>query len=272
MFELPPNPRSVRILTDPEIERLRAQYPDLPASPRTCVTCRGTGTFRWYFEGEPGDWKCPCEEQFLLHRFLLHAGVELHYQRLFWGDADGIAEDVLAVVEDYIQHFDDYLANGLGLLLWGSMGTGKSMLSALLLKRVLQRGGDGFFATFHGLLDLFTEGWQRSEHKTWFDKRIRNAGLLVIDDIGREHAGRSAVAETALDHVLRTRVAADRPTLITTNRHPDELGTLYSGNALSLLSESAIVHEFRGADYRPRHRQRKIDEAKAGLRRPVVFE
>lgn len=271
MHELPALPSSVRVLRTDESDRLKALYTDLPATPANCVTCKGRGSFRWNFEGEPADWKCPCDDQFLLHRYLLNAGIEKHYQRLFWDDATGVREDVLDVVQDYIDNVEAYVASGLGLLLWGRVGTGKTLLATLLMKAILERGVDGYFATFHTLIDLFTEGWNKDEHKAWFDRRLRNAGLLVIDDIGREYGGRNAVAETVLDHVLRTRVAADRPTIITTNKAPTELGALYSGNALSLLSESAITYEFVGADYRPEHLSRKVAEAKAGLVRPVVF-
>lgn len=273
MLELPALPRTVKVLSSDDTERLRALYPDLPKGPGNCVTCKGRGQFRWRDEdwGDPVDWACSCEDQFLLNRWFLHSGIEIHYQRLFWADASGVREDVLDVVTDYIEHLDAYTTAGLGLLLWGRVGTGKTMLATLLMKSILEKGVDGYFATFHTLLDLFTAGWQADAQKAWFDRRLRNAGVLVIDDIGREYAGRSQVAETALDHVLRQRVAADRPTIITTNRAPDELATVYSGNALSLISESAIVKEFVGADYRPEHRQRKIDEAKAGLTRPLVF-
>jgi DNA replication protein DnaC len=271
MLELPPLPRAVRVLDTAETVRLRAMYSDLPKGVTDCVTCKGALKFRWLGpDGQPADYACRCEDQFLLHRYLLNAGIEKHYQRLAWDDATGVAADVLDVVNDYVEHVDAYMQNGLGLVLWGKFGTGKTMISSLLLKEALAKGVDGYFATFHILLDLFTAGWERDEHKRWFDHRIRNAGLLVIDDIGREYQGRNAVAESVLDHVLRTRVSADRPTIITSNKTPDELGTLYSGNAVSLLSESSIVHEFRGADHRPEHRQRKIFEAKNRLTRPIT--
>lgn len=272
MHELSPLPPAIPILSTTDTERLRELHPSLPSSPRACVTCKGTGQFRWLDDdGQPADWKCDCDEQFILHRYLLASGIELHYQRLRWADAEGVPPDALGVIEDYIEHCDAYVQAGLGLVLWGKVGTGKTMLAALLLKSLLEKGVRGQMVTFHTMLDLFTAGWEQKEAKVWFEQRITHADVLVLDDIGREHGGRNAVAESTLDHVLRSRVAADRPTIMTTNRTQEELGTLYSGNALSLLSESAIVQEFRGTDYRPEHQTRKITEAKARLTRPIVL-
>lgn len=272
--QLSPNPAAVRILRTDETTRLRARYPDLPRTPRDCKTCRGTGTFRWYADGsrtEIADYECDCDEQFLLHRWLLNSGVELHYQRLAWTDAATVETAALDVAGDYINNVDHYIAAGLGLVFHGGYGTGKTLLSSLLLKSLLGRGVDGYFATFQDLLDTYTKGWRDDEQATWFDKRVRNAGILVIDDIGRENHNRSAVVESALDSVLRSRVSADRPTLITTNKSIEDIGTLYSGNAVSLLSESSLVYRFTGADFRPRLNDRNRTEAQNRLTRPLVL-
>jgi DNA replication protein DnaC len=272
VLELPPLPSAVRVLRTDESDRLNALYTET-FSPRNCVTCSGRGTFRWLDPaGEPADWKCSCEDQYLLYRWLLNAGIEKSYQRLSWTDATGISEPALDVAGDYVDNLSAYTATGVGLVFWGTFGTGKSMLAALLLKSLLVQGADGFFTTFHSLLDAFTEGWNQQEGKRWFEHRIRHAGVLVIDDIGREYGGRNAVAETALDHVLRARVAGERPTIITSNRSLEDMGVLYSGNALSLLSECSIVHQFTGADFRPQQRERKVAEAKLRLVRPITVD
>jgi DNA replication protein DnaC len=277
---LPANPPGIRPLHTPETERLARLYPDLQRGRHhpdldgvllDCRTCSGTGRFRWYDNGEPTDWECNCIEQFFLNRYFLHSGIEDYYQRLRWKDATGVPEKAVKAIFDYVDKSRDYVRAGIGLQLTGKRGTGKSMVSTLVLKMLLFRGQRGFFTTFNEMLDHYSDGWRSKDDKSWYQQRIRNARVLVIDDIGRESGARGSVAESALDDVLRHRVACARPTIVTSNLDDQTLGERYSLNALSLLSERSIPIVFDGADWRPNVRMRSVEETGAGLRRPVVF-
>lgn len=271
-MELQPNPLAIRALFDDELARLRATHADLPKSPDSCITCRGRKTFLWKNEaGEPVEWKCNCEEQFLLHRHLLNAGIDLHYQRLSWMDATGVEPAAQEVVLDYADHADQYFNAGLGLVLHGTRGTGKTLLSTLLIKMLIGQGHKVYFVTFQELIDHYVSGWRNPEDRAWFDKRIRNASVLGIDDVGRENKSRIDMVESMFDHVIRPRVAASRPTIVTTNKSLDGLNGLYQGNVMSLLTEACLNHEFKGEDYRPVARQSRVDDARAGLTRPIVL-
>lgn len=273
LHTLEPNPSAVRAIRDADLARLVEIYPELPKVLGRCLTCHGREVFRWRDEdGELAEYACPCAEQLLLHLWLLNAGLDLRYQKLSWSDATGVDERVVGAVMDYADNAESYASNGIGMVLHGMRGNGKTMIATLLLKKLMASGYDGFFTTFQGLLDLYTKSWGKGapEHQEWFDRRVKNAGVLIVDDMGREHGGRLQVAEAAFDDVLRTRVMGDRPTILTSNRSIKELGELYSLNALSLLDEVSLVVEFGGEDYRPRQREIRITEAQLQLTRPIV--
>src|SRR5690606_38450368 len=109
--------------------------------------------------------------------------------------------------------------------------------------------------------------------KAWFHRRIKNADVLVMDDVGREHQGRtrSGLPESTFDEVLRHRVAAGTPTIITTNLDMQALQEGYGGNVMSLLHERSTTYRFTGADFRDTARVRLVDEVEMGLTRPVVL-
>jgi DNA replication protein DnaC len=271
------NPLAVRTLHQDESGRLDRLYSDLPKSLDECKTCHGTGRFLWWDDQEaadrkPVEWECDCIEQFKLFKFLLNSGIDLHHQRLSWADAVAVPEATRELVDEYRDHADNYLDAGMGLILYGPPGTGKTLVSTLLTKGLLALGHDAFFSTWDGIIDLFAAGWTSAEDKAWFERRIVNAGVLVMDDLGR-HRAKAEMAESLLDRVIRARVNGARPTLITTNldAEGDDVSTLYSHNVLSLISEVSIAHRVGGIDYRRDFSQAKREEVREGLTRPLVL-
>lgn len=269
-----PLPPGIRVLSDEEGSRLNSLYPDLPKTLAQCVTCKGQQTFIWRGAGgEPTRFDCDCVSQRIMHRYFLHSGIGLRYQRLSWVDLDTQAVDQTALsrVLDYAEHAEHYVSIGAGLMLQGKdMGTGKTMMATLLLKRLLADGIDGYFTQFNEMLDAHTAGWRDEEQKVWFDRRVRNAGVLVIDDVGRENKNRIDVIEAMFDSVLRARHDNCKPTIITTNKTAEEFESLYRSNIMSLLSETSETVQVRGADYRPQVKAKQAEERTLGLTRPVV--
>lgn len=272
--QLLPLPATVRTLTDEALGWLEAQHPDLRRGPADCVTCQGRRTFRWWDAERtvPVEYDCPCNEQYILHLRLLYAGVGLAYQRLGWADFIELPKAAEEAALEYVQHAETFVESGIGLLLWGDRGTGKTMLAELMLKELVCRHRvDGLSITFAALLEAFSGGWRSVELKRWFDGRLRNAGLLLVNDVGREHRGERTIADSTLEDVLRHRGEHGRPTVITSNLRPDELTTYYGPNTASLLTESMIEVEFRGRDQRVAVKARRRDEVRRGLTRPVTI-
>lgn len=290
-----PLPTTVRPLRNEEFERLHARHPNLPSKPggSRCITCRGAGQYRWHGpDGQPADWECDCTGQWSLHHFLLNANIGLTYQRLSWGDMTATEPEAVAKVEAYIANAEAYTAAGVGLILYGEMGTGKTALSSLLLKALLGLGYDGYFTTFGEMLDTFMSTFRDVDEKKWFYRRIKNAGVLVLDDLGKEHRQQTmlskeaaanmgekpglqrrnmAITDSTFDEVLRHRVANSLPTIITTNFDLTQVQEGYGANIISLLRERSTTYRFTGADFRNDARDRLVTEVEQGLTRPVVL-
>jgi len=248
-------------LSDADLTRLKTQHPHLDR----CPTCRGKGTYLWL--GEQRD--CCCEEQKRLHIKYLHAGIGVSYQRLSWSDYTGPGH-LLDPVLDYIDNADSYIDRGIGLYMHGPVGTGKTLVANLVLKELVKRGRNCYATTFSSTVEQFTAGWNSAEDKQRFADRFMYSEVLLLDDLGREFRRSTGLHQTTFDHILRTRVQAGRPTLLTTNMVRQEVKTGYGAAILSLLKEQSIDVPLEGADFREQAHSRTIAEIRAKEMRPLV--
>jgi DNA replication protein DnaC len=277
LLQLPPVPSTVLSLPDEQLDELESRYPGLAVDHDHCVTCRGTGSFRWYApmtqREQVGEYECPPGNQGYLHLRFLYSGIGLAYQRLSWVDQFSVNVAHLDLAERYTASAAEYIDSGLGLILHGEgRGTGKTMFAELLLKRLVSSGFDGYSTTFASLLSSFSGGWTDKAERAWFVRRVRNAGVLLIDDLGREHKGVRSIADSTLEEVIRHRVQQSMPTILTTNLTPEEIRTGYGGHTMSVLYECSELVEFSGPDRREEVRLRRLKERDLRLVRPVVIE
>ena len=77
---------------------------------------------------------------------------------------------------------------------------------------------------------------------------LAEAELLVLDDLGTELS--TAFYQTALLDIINARLLAERPTIISTNLTPDEIGRRYARQIQSRLEGEYEVLPFFGEDIR----------------------
>ncbi len=249
-------------LPEEEASRLYRTYPNLGHSPRKyCPTCHKKGTYT--FNGE--EHECDCVMQLQLNKHYLASGIGVTYQRLGWDDL--VNEDVKSWCRQYLEH--NLADRGVGLLLTGSFGSGKTLSATLLLKELVKRGYHCYATTFASMVETYTAGWRDPEDKKYFIRKVVNSDVLLLDDLGKEFKRSNRLAETTFDDVLRTRVQAGRATLLTTNMTKEELGDGYGGAALSLLREVILTYQFSGDDYRVMANKRLLEETLKGEIRPI---
>ncbi len=288
---LPELPSAIRTLTNDESSALRTEHGELPG-PDHCVTCGGTGVFRWWSPGTrsaPVEWECQCVDQWVLRRYLLYAGVGLTYARLGWLDYSGDSKGSAAAAE-WLEDVDYTMRSGVGLTLYGTHGTGKTLIGALLLKGMLALGYSGYMTTFAHMIDLLADGWRDSDAQQRFIALCKGTDVLLLDDIGQErHEERTywddkakvarkvrtpkSLARSSLDEVLRYRLSNAKVTIITTNRDPQtDFAADYSEAIGSLVLERSHLCRLEGDDFRRAGLEARLrSEREMKLLRPVVL-
>lgn len=247
-----------RYLSEDDWDRIKDRVPS------GCPTC---GDATVYTDLSGTQMMCKCREQKFLMKHYLAAGIGELYMRLDWDDYQG-EEGPVGAVNDYLNACHAFVREGLGFTFTGTFGSGKTMLAMLAAKRLVREGYSVYATTYSEMIEMFSAGWRDRADQLWFERKIINSKILVLDDIGKEML--TKLSESTFDHVIRQRIANLRPTIITTNLTEKEIPNRYGAGALSILFERSVVREFTGADFRRKARVRAIAEAKEGRRRPIV--
>ncbi|MCJ7511364.1 MAG: ATP-binding protein [Anaerolineales bacterium] len=133
------------------------------------------------------------------------------------------------------------------LLLQGGYGCGKTHLAAAIANECVSLGVPTLFLTVPDLLDSLRATYDTEDitFEARFDQ-IRNAQLLVLDDLGTQHA--TEWAREKLFQILNYRYINHLPVVLTTNLPLDEI----DGRLRSRLSDPELVAHvlIQAPDYR----------------------
>jgi DNA replication protein DnaC len=143
----------------------------------------------------------------------------------------GLSAEERAALTRTLQIAGDYARQPQGWLVFMSRynASGKTHLAAAIANYRQEQGDEVTLVTTPDLLDFLRMTFGANA-TTSFDRRfqtVRNAGLLVLDDLGTESG--SAWAKEKLFQIIDYRYVARMPTVITTSKQPEEIdGRIFS--------------------------------------------
>lgn len=163
---------------------------------------------------------------------------------------------------------------GKGLLLWGEPGHGKTTIALAIIQEVMTRLPLSafdvkennvlirpcYFSTFNDILDLkgkLMDNSDDDEAQILYQGMLGdcpndayNIRVLIIDDLGKEHASLSGWQRSMFHHVLRTRFNNGLPTIVTTNIERDNWAGVYGDATESFANEAFLYVPIKTSDLR----------------------
>lgn len=118
----------------------------------------------------------------------------------------------------YAENFSEFKAESKGLLLYGSVGTGKTYFAACIANRLIDNGYSVLMTNFARLTNQIQGMF---EGKQELIDSLNKYTLLIIDDLGAER--KSEFMQETVFNIIDSRYRSGLPFIITTNLTPGEI-------------------------------------------------
>lgn len=125
--------------------------------------------------------------------------------------------ELMQAAKKYAADFAQHLKDGLGLLYYGPVGTGKTYLAGCIANAVLAQGYRAKMTNFATVAD---EMWAAPD-KAAYIADLCKYPLLILDDLGVER--KTEYMQEMVYKIVNARYVAGAPVIVTTNLTPDEL-------------------------------------------------
>ena len=138
---------------------------------------------------------------------------------------DGKNEKLSNAMKNYVKNFAEFKKDGKGLLLYGTVGTGKTYYSACIANALIEEGYSVLMTNFARLTNSLQGTF---DGKNEFIDSLQRYTLLIIDDLGAER--KSDFMQEQVFSIIDARWRSSLPMIITTNltaeeiKNPQEVG------------------------------------------------
>lgn len=134
-------------------------------------------------------------------------------------------EKLTQAMRNYADNFKEFLKSGKGLLLYGSVGTGKTYAACEVANALIDKGYPVLVTNFARLTNTLQGMF---DGKQEYIDSLNKFALLVIDDLGAER--KSEYMQEMVYNIIDSRYRAGLPLIVTTNlamqeiKEPSDIG------------------------------------------------
>lgn len=163
--------------------------------------------------------------------------------------------------KQYVEKWHEMKRNNVGLLLWGSVGSGKTYFAACIANALLEQQVSVMMTSFPKILNALNNMYNSDRNQ--YIQDLNRYSLLVIDDFGVERSSEYAIEQ--ITHIIDTRSKSEKPLIVTTNLHLDQIREapiVEHRRIYSRIQEMCMPIQFIGDDLRIAKAEQKMKLAK----------
>lgn len=173
---------------------------------------------------------------------------------------DRTNEKISAVARNYVDNFSKMNEDGKGLLLFGTVGTGKTYAAACIANALIDKGYSVLMTNFARIANTVQGLFEGKQE--YYDS-LNRFPLLILDDLSAER--KTEYMQEIVFNVIDSRYRAGLPLIVTTNLTRDELkhpADVTNQRTFSRLFEMCIPVEVAGTDRRREKLKSDMEEYK----------
>ena len=224
---------------------------------KKCKKCDHSG-FVVVSSVKQDDWsgskECKCLKRFKTYKRYYKARIPQAYWRVdeenFYGD-----KKALKTVSMYMDNFKNAIRRGLGLLMWGSNGNGKTSLGCIVGMYACDKKYSVFYTTLQNLLNMIMDSFKSDDQKNHVRDLLMNVDFLIVDEVGKEHIKKNRETGTVFgitefEEILRYREGMKKALFIISNMRPEQMEAKYGISIGSLFQGTLKTIQVTGVDTR----------------------
>lgn len=173
---------------------------------------------------------------------------ESEMQDWTFANANGTNEKLMKAMQNYVANFGELRKQGKGLLLFGTVGTGKTYAAASIANALIDRGYSVLMTNFARIANTVSGMFEGKQE--YYDS-LNRFQLLILDDLAAER--KTEYMSEIVYNVVDSRYRAGLPLIVTTNLSSNELkhpSDIAYQRTFSRLYEMCVPVEFAGKDQR----------------------
>lgn len=160
---------------------------------------------------------------------------------------------------NYCQKFNEVKKEGLGFLIYGEPGNGKTFLSNCIANELLNKMHPVICVSINALLERIRDTYSKwgQEGEGTILKALSIADLLIIDDLGTEQD--TEWSRSRIYNIIDNRYRNRLPMIISTNKSIDQLKNMYHERTIDRLLEICTPIQNEGQSIRKVQAKKNTD-------------
>lgn len=201
----------------------------------TCDKCNGTGR-----DDDQED--CLCMNVYIYVMSLIIAGIPKDYWKLGLDELQ-MDSKYLDLVAFYLDHLDQAVENGKGIMFLGANGIGKTSLMCEIGKAAVAAGYTAQYFTAQQYVDSKTD---RSKQLHFYEA----GDFILLDEIDKVYIKPDTkYAVKALEEYIRRALSDQKCMVICTNLDEDEFTRVFGDSIMSMVRRNLRLVNVVGDDY-----------------------